>query len=152
MNRPRDRLCTIPATFSIRRGFCDRGLNQIAIAAEDDSAGLTEKPSRMIPAATLTRWPSPEPPSEIALVATLRDSGLRPSRWSNGPGDRYGAHSHPYHKVLYCLRGGIRFDVVDSGESLDLRPGDRLDIPPGATHSAIVGPSGVTCLEAPRAS
>ena len=29
-------------------------------------------------------------------------------------------------------------------------PGDRLDIPPGATHSAIVGPQGVACVEAAR--
>ena len=66
--------------------------------------------------------------------------------------DRYGAHSHPYHKVLYCARGSIRFDLPPSGGSFDLRPGDRLDIPPGTQHSAVVGPEGVQCVEAARSA
>ena len=67
--------------------------------------------------------------------------------WSNGPGAVYGAHTHAYRKILYCLRGSIRFDLVGSGESIDLEPGDRLDLPPGTPHAARVGPDGVTCLE-----
>ena len=101
--------------------------------------------------ARITPWPSPQPPADRALEALLRDRGIRPSWWSNGPGDRYGAHQHPYHKVLYCARGSICFDLPASSESFDLRPGDRLDIPPGTPHSAVVGPEGVTCVEAARA-
>jgi len=97
----------------------------------------------------LTSWPGPQPPSEAELEALLHREGLSPSWWSNAPGDRYGAHSHPYHKVLYCARGSIRF-VLDGGRSLDLSPGDRLDVPPAVSHSAIVGPRGVTCVEAPK--
>jgi hypothetical protein len=29
-----------------------------------------------------------------------------------------------------------------------LRDGDRLDLPAGVDHDAVVGPAGVTCLEA----
>ena len=100
--------------------------------------------------AALTPWGSEEDPSEASFEAIFRDEGLRPSWWSNGAGDRYGAHSHPYHKVLYCARGSIRFDLPASGESYELCPGDRLDIPPGTQHSAVVGLEGVTCLEAAR--
>lgn len=100
--------------------------------------------------ASLTPWPNQELPTDQAIEALLRDSGLRPSWWSNGPGDRYGAHSHPYHKTLYCARGSIRFHLPALGESVDLRPGDRLDIPPGVSHSAVVGPGGVRCVEAAR--
>lgn len=75
---------------------------------------------------------------------------LTPSQWSNGPGDVYGAHSHAYHKVLYCLRGSITFRLVDTGEEIALTPGDRLDLEPGTVHAAVVGPKGVTCIEAPR--
>jgi len=103
-----------------------------------------------VPAPSLTRWPSTNPPSEATVTATLREAGLRPSAWSSGPGDRYTAHSHSYHKVLYCARGSIRFDLPGSGGSFDLNAGDRLDIPPGTTHSAIVGPDGVSCIEAAR--
>jgi quercetin dioxygenase-like cupin family protein len=52
--------------------------------------------------------------------------------------------------VLYCAEGGITFRLEPGGESLELRPGDRLDIEPGTMHSAIVGGEGVTCVEAAR--
>lgn len=72
--------------------------------------------------------------------------GLEPRWWSNGPGDSYDAHSHPYHKVLFCARGSISFEAA--GRAFTLHPGDRLDIPPGTPHAAAVGPEGVTCAEA----
>jgi quercetin dioxygenase-like cupin family protein len=71
-----------------------------------------------------------------------------PRWWSNSPGDRYGRHDHPYHKVLYCAEGSIVFHLRD--RDVELRPGDRLDIEPGTEHAATVGPQGVTCVEAPR--
>jgi quercetin dioxygenase-like cupin family protein len=80
----------------------------------------------------------------------METEGLRPRRWSNGPGDRYATHEHPYHKVLYCVGGSITFEIVATGERLTLRPGDRLDLPPGTAHAAVVGPDGVVCIEAAR--
>jgi len=35
-----------------------------------------------------------------------------------------------------------------SGAGLALQPGDRLELPAGTDHDAIVGVSGVSCLEA----
>ena len=67
--------------------------------------------------------------------------------WSTGPGTVYPPHSHTYRKLLFCLRGSIRFDLVDSQETVDLGPGDRLDLRPGLRHAAVVGPGGVTCIE-----
>lgn len=99
---------------------------------------------------TLTPWSADTPPSRPDLEAAFREEGLSPSWWSNAPMDRYSPHSHAYHKVLYCASGGITFIVPDTGE-FRLRPGDRLDIPPGTVHSAVVGPEGVTCVEAPKA-
>jgi len=71
-----------------------------------------------------------------------------PSRWSNGPGDVYAAHAHPYRKTLFCLEGSIVFSLPDSGREVELHPGDRLIIPAGTRHGAIVGPRGVACIEA----
>ena len=85
---------------------------------------------------------------EQDVLAAFAAEGLSPSRWSNGPGDVYASHSHAYRKVLYCLRGSIVFRLTASGEEIRLTPGDRLDIDPGTAHSAIVGPDGVTCVEA----
>jgi quercetin dioxygenase-like cupin family protein len=78
----------------------------------------------------------------------LRNEGLAPSAWSNGPGDVYAAHRHDYDKVLVVARGSIRFGLPDRGDAVDLAEGDRLDLPAGTAHDALVGPDGVTCLEA----
>jgi mannose-6-phosphate isomerase-like protein (cupin superfamily) len=71
-----------------------------------------------------------------------------PRPWSNGAGDTYATHRHPYHKVLFCLSGSIVFHT-DEG-TIHLRAGDRLDLEPNTDHSAIVGPDGVGCVEASR--
>jgi quercetin dioxygenase-like cupin family protein len=86
------------------------------------------------------------PTDRRALEDWFRAERLSPRWWSNGPGDRYGWHDHPYHKVLACQEGGIVFHT-DDGE-VALGPGDRLDIPPATRHAATVGPEGVTCAEA----
>jgi quercetin dioxygenase-like cupin family protein len=75
---------------------------------------------------------------------------LSPSWWSNGPLDVYAPHSHRYHKVLFCAAGSITFRIEPDGRDIELHPGDRLDISPGTSHSAMVGRGGVTCVEAPR--
>jgi uncharacterized protein YjlB len=82
------------------------------------------------------------------LHERLRAEGLQPGSWSNGPNDRYAPHDHGYDKVLVVAAGSIRFGLPDRGEAIDLGLGDRLDLPAGTRHDAIVGPDGVTCLEA----
>jgi quercetin dioxygenase-like cupin family protein len=84
---------------------------------------------------------------EIAETG-FASEGLTPETWANEGGHYYTEHSHPYHKVLYCIEGAITFHTP-SGD-IELRPGDRLDLPPGTAHSATVGPEGVKCMEASR--
>jgi quercetin dioxygenase-like cupin family protein len=95
--------------------------------------------------ATLTRH---DVLSGKGVQERFREQGLSPHSWSNGPGDRYGWHSHGYHKVLYCVKGSITFHTRDGDHRLG--PGDRLDVEPGTEHAATVGPYGVECMEAPR--
>ena len=78
----------------------------------------------------------------------FRAEGLTPTAWSNGPGCRYAAHEHAHHKVLYCVDGSITFTTAAGDTAMG--PGDRLDLPAGTRHSAVVGPDGVTCMEAFR--
>ena len=78
----------------------------------------------------------------------LREEGLDAAAWSNGPGDRYGVHEHGYDKVIVVERGSIRFGLPATGESVALEAGDRLELPAATRHDALVGPAGVTCLEA----
>ena len=70
--------------------------------------------------------------------------------WSNGPGDRYAPHSHGYEKVLYCVEGSIRFQLENEGRTLELKAGDRMVLPPGTVHSAVVGDQGCRCIEGRR--
>jgi len=88
--------------------------------------------------------------AERAVLDAFAREGLSPHEWSNGAGDAYAPHSHAYHKVLYCLRGSIVFTLTDTGESHELHSGDRLDIEANTSHAAVVGPNGVTCIEAAR--
>lgn len=85
-----------------------------------------------------------------ALRARLAAEGLDPGAWSNGPGDRYAAHEHGYDKVIVVAAGSIRFGLPSTGASIDLVEGDRLELPQGVAHDAVVGERGVTCLEAHR--
>lgn len=82
------------------------------------------------------------------VARRLRDEGLDPQAWSNGPGDRYAAHQHGYDKVIVVERGSIRFGLSATAQNVDLEAGDRLELPAGTSHDAIVGSLGVTCLEA----
>ncbi|CAN5488924.1 hypothetical protein BH20CHL6_BH20CHL6_02460 [soil metagenome] len=90
--------------------------------------------------------------SEQMLWARLQAEGSRADRWSNEPGDRYGAHAHRYDKAIVVAMGSISFELPDLGRSIDLQAGDRLDLPAGTQHDAVVGERGVTCLEAHRAA
>jgi len=82
------------------------------------------------------------------LAARLAAEGLRPGSWANAPGDVYAAHAHRFDKVLVCATGSIVFGLPQRGEQVALHTGDRLDLPAGTEHDAVVGPEGVTCLEA----
>jgi quercetin dioxygenase-like cupin family protein len=87
----------------------------------------------------------------MSTSAGLRDrlegEGLDPGAWSNGPGDRYGSHDHGYDKVIVVVAGSIRFGL-HGGDAVAMEAGDRLELPAGTLHDAVVGPEGVTCLEA----
>jgi len=71
----------------------------------------------------------------------LRDDGLDPSPWSAGPRTRFADHSHARAKRLFVVRGSISFN----GEWLQAPAAIR--IPAGLEHSALVGDSGVDCVE-----
>ena len=84
----------------------------------------------------------------VDVAGRLRAEGLEPSSWSNGPGDRYGAHEHGFDKVIAVVSGSISFGLPADGRSIELEAGDRLELPAGTAHDAQVGRIGVTCLEA----
>lgn len=99
---------------------------------------------------TVEKWSGETPPNKADLETILKKEGLSFYQWGNSPGDVYGAHSHGYHKVIYVVRGAITFGLPDLGRKITLEAGDRLDLPAGVRHDAVVGTAGVICLEAHR--
>jgi uncharacterized protein YjlB len=85
-----------------------------------------------------------------AARARLREAGVEPLTWSNGPGDAYGAHAHASTKLLVCAEGEITFYVGEEATPVRLRAGDGFLLPPGTRHSALVGPTGCVCVEGHR--
>ena len=79
-------------------------------------------------------------------LAKVRAEARDAHSWSNGPGDRYAEHRHPFTKLLYCTDGSIDFRLGD-GRVIALTAGGRMVLPAGTPHSAIVGPNGCTCVE-----
>ncbi len=88
------------------------------------------------------------PVDRASLEARLSAEGLRPSTWSNQPGDRYDRHVHDYDKVVVAVEGSITFGLTGYGVGFVLTPGERLDLPANVEHDATVGARGVTCFEA----
>ena len=100
--------------------------------------------------ASVTPLDGPSRPGVPAAEARLRALGVEPYAWTNGPGDRYGAHEHAFTKLLVCAEGSITFLVGEAGDPVPLRAGEGFELPAGTRHAAIVGPEGCTCLEGHR--
>ncbi|MEX2546621.1 MAG: cupin [Chloroflexota bacterium] len=82
------------------------------------------------------------------LATKLASEGLMASEWRNGPAEMYAEHRHGYDKVLVARAGSITFRLAELGREIELRSGERLELPAETLHDATVGPQGVVCLEA----
>ncbi|HSK94249.1 MAG TPA: cupin [Candidatus Angelobacter sp.] len=91
-----------------------------------------------------------EEPGVAAAERALRNAGVAPSAWSNGPGDTYAAHEHATTKLLICAEGSITFLIGPDGTPVEITPGVGFVLPAGTRHAARVGPHGCTCVEGHR--
>jgi quercetin dioxygenase-like cupin family protein len=98
------------------------------------------------------RWTGKGPPSEADVLNMVAEKGLSGYRWSNHPGDVYGAHSHAFDKIIFVIQGSITFGLPAEEAQVSLNAGDRLDLTRDTVHDAVVGPQGVACLEVHRRS
>jgi hypothetical protein len=58
----------------------------------------------------------------------------------DGPDARYPGHTHGGITAHIVLEGEIT--ITSEGETVTYGPGERFDVPAGAVHSAVIGPSG----------
>jgi len=64
--------------------------------------------------------------------------------WQDGPHAHYRDHTHAGLTAHIILDGEMT--LTTAGESNTYRVGDRCDVPPGAVHSADMGPKGCRYL------
>jgi len=83
-----------------------------------------------------------------SLEARMRAQGLDPAVWSYLPGERLQEGANDYDKVVVVVEGSITYGMTGYTVGFILGPGERLDLPAGVGHDAVIGPKGVTCLEA----
>lgn len=68
--------------------------------------------------------------------------------WQDEPHAFYPEHTHETETAHIILRGEMTFTM--DGRSKTYRVGARCDVPPGAAHSAKMGPSGCRYLVGER--
>ncbi|MCB9079891.1 MAG: AraC family ligand binding domain-containing protein [Anaerolineaceae bacterium] len=96
----------------------------------------------------ITPWIKEEAATADELLEQMDDYDSKVYRWSSPADYVFAGHTHGFHKLLYVVEGSIKFDFPTRHKSVTLNPGDRLELPAGVRHSAVVGASGVECLEA----
>jgi hypothetical protein len=94
----------------------------------------------------VTRWRGSQHPTHQTITQQMAREGLRPYTWTQGPNFRDGVRSHGYSKVLYCVEGVLEIVLPDINQRITLRPGDRVELPRGVRHAAIIGPRGARCV------
>jgi len=70
-------------------------------------------------------------------VATLRRAlereGMVTAWWSDLPGTRMAEHEHAFPETRWVVEGYLR--ITAGAETVELGPGDRLDLPPNLPHT-----------------
>jgi quercetin dioxygenase-like cupin family protein len=99
-------------------------------------------------AVRVTRWSGGQHPTVSTITRHMQKEGLRPYQWDDTPNHRYAVRSHGYNKVVYVIEGSLEITLPDSNQMVRLRPGDKIEIPAGVRHGAIVGSAGAKCVEA----
>jgi quercetin dioxygenase-like cupin family protein len=99
----------------------------------------------------LYRWDegADGPLGEATMRAKLERLGYSVSRYVYPPGTFFDVHTHAVDKIDAVLAG--RFRIVLEGQAVVLEPGDAVEVPRGARHSAeVVGDESVVSLDAIR--
>ncbi len=59
--------------------------------------------------------------------------------WTDAPGTVYEDHAHQGHVSFYVTRGSVTFS---GGINQTVSAGERIDVPVGVHHTAVVGSEG----------
>lgn len=74
-------------------------------------------------------------------IKTLENEGFTSVyEWADKPGVVYAEHQHKDRVTIFVTEGSLTLEI--NGETKQLLPGDRYNVPPQVPHSAVVGPVG----------
>lgn len=74
-------------------------------------------------------------------IATLEKEGFpHIYEWQDAPDTVYPEHVHQDKVAIFITEGSLELTI--DGKTHSLRPGDRFDVPPKTSHSAVVGSQG----------
>jgi mannose-6-phosphate isomerase-like protein (cupin superfamily) len=73
--------------------------------------------------------------SRDQILDDVRDCQLWPHTYVATPTPGLDPHWHAQEVVIYLIEGQASFFDVSAGREYDMRPGDKLVIPPRALHS-----------------
>jgi quercetin dioxygenase-like cupin family protein len=78
------------------------------------------------------------------LIRQLKNEGFPiVYEWTDDPNTVYEEHTHQGKVSFYVIKGMVSFSGgIDNVISI----GERIDVPPGIKHSAIIGPEGCTYI------
>ena len=102
-----------------------------------------------MPEVIVSRWDSSVDGvlNESSLRRKLENRGYSVSSYTYSPGTYFSDHKHGQSKIDAVLSGTFRMGMY--GEFVDLGPGDWIEVPAGATHSAeVIGNEPVVSLDA----
>lgn len=83
------------------------------------------------------RWDPRQGPLQLStLRRSLEQEGMVTAWWSDVPGTHVAMHAHAFPETRWVLEGYLR--VTAEGTTIELGPGDRLDLPPNIPHATEV--------------
>jgi quercetin dioxygenase-like cupin family protein len=84
----------------------------------------------------IVRWTKPKKPTLEEIQQMLTAEGLEFDLFSDKPGTKYGRHKHPFDDFIVIVSGRMKL-TTDTNEWV-MKPGDRLTLPAGTSHSAVM--------------
>ncbi len=96
-----------------------------------------------------------EEPRRVTLdevQAHLAADGYLAVKWTAEAHQTYLPHAHIYTELLWVIEGDITVALTAERRLIELRRGDRVEVPAGTMHALQAGPEGAVYLVATRAS